>query len=105
MSPKYKILAIQFKYLGDAVFMTPALQAIHLKYPDAEIHILVAEEVAPIFEHLAIIKKVWPLPRTRYKELQWTFLYRICGIRSGDFDYIAAYLIFHLVAFFLVDLP
>ena len=86
MSPKYKILAIQFKYLGDAVFLTPALQAIHLKYPDAEIHILVAEEVAPIFEHLAIIKKVWPLPRTRGKAKIFQTMPFIRDLRKEHYD-------------------
>jgi len=52
-----KILVIQFKYLGDAVFITPALQAIQLKHPEAEIHLLVAEEVAPIFANIDIIKR------------------------------------------------
>ena len=60
-----KILIIQFKYLGDAVFITPALQALHRQHPAAELHILVASEVAPIFKHLPFIKTVWAFPRTR----------------------------------------
>jgi ADP-heptose:LPS heptosyltransferase len=60
-----RILAIQFKYLGDAVFITPALRALKEHQPDAEIHVLVASEVAPLLAHLSWIKKMWPLPRTR----------------------------------------
>jgi ADP-heptose:LPS heptosyltransferase len=60
-----KILALQFKYLGDAVFLTPALRAIKEHLPDCELHVLVAAEVAPLLENLSWIKKVWPLPRTR----------------------------------------
>ena len=60
-----KILALQFKYLGDAVFLTPALRAIKEHLPDCELHVLVAAEVAPLLEKLPWIKKVWPLPRTR----------------------------------------
>ena len=60
-----KILAVQFKYLGDAVFLTPALRALRGCRPDGEIHVLVAAEVAPLLEHLPWIKKVWALPRTR----------------------------------------
>ena len=41
-----KILAIQFKYFGDAVFLTPALLAIKDKFPSSEIHLLVAKEIA-----------------------------------------------------------
>jgi ADP-heptose:LPS heptosyltransferase len=62
-----KILAIQFKYLGDAVFITPALKALHQQYPEAEIHVLAAEEVLPVFRHIPFIKKAWGLPRTRGK--------------------------------------
>jgi ADP-heptose:LPS heptosyltransferase len=60
-----KILAIQFKYLGDAVFITPALRALKEHQPDGELHVLVASEVAPLLEHLPWITKVWPMPRTR----------------------------------------
>ena len=60
-----KILALQFKYLGDAVFVTPALRALQAHWPDAELHVLVASEVAPLLENLPWLKKVWALPRTR----------------------------------------
>ena len=67
MAAAKKILAIQFKYLGDAVFITPALRAIKEHTPDCELHVLVAEEVAPILEHLPWLTRVWPMPRTRGK--------------------------------------
>lgn len=86
MPSKYKILAIQFKYLGDAVFITPALQAIHQQHPDAEIHILVAAEVAPIFENLPFIKKVWALPRTRGKAKLKESLPLVRALRQEKFD-------------------
>jgi ADP-heptose:LPS heptosyltransferase len=60
-----KILALQFKYLGDAVFITPALRALKEHQPSGELHVLVAAEVAPLLENLPWIKKVWALPRTR----------------------------------------
>ena len=62
-----KILAVQFKYLGDAVFLTPALRALQENWPAGEIHVLVASEVTPLLQHLPWIKKVWALPRTRGK--------------------------------------
>jgi ADP-heptose:LPS heptosyltransferase len=64
VSPQ-KILALQFKYLGDAVFITPALRALKEQWPAAELHVLVAAEVAPLLENLPWIKKIWALPRTR----------------------------------------
>lgn len=86
MQKKTKIIGIQFKYLGDAVFITPALQALHQQHPNAEIHILVAAEVAPIFEHLAFIKKVWALPRTRGKAKLTESLPFVRALRKEKFD-------------------
>jgi ADP-heptose:LPS heptosyltransferase len=65
MAPPLKILAIQFKYFGDAVLLTPALRALHEHFPSAQLHLLVPEEVAPIFQHLPWLNRVWPMPRRR----------------------------------------
>ncbi|BCM24567.1 glycosyltransferase family 9 protein [Methyloradius palustris] len=66
LNPK-KILAIQFKYFGDTVFITPALQAIKLHYPQAELHVLIAAEMAPLLENSTFIDKLWAMPRKRGK--------------------------------------
>jgi heptosyltransferase III len=60
-----KILVLQFKYFGDAVLMTPALRALRRNYPQAAIHLLVPAEIAPLFQHLAWLDRVWPMPRRR----------------------------------------
>ena len=60
-----KILAIQFKYFGDAVLMTPALRAIYEHNPEGELHVLVPEEIAPIFRHIPWLDQVWAMPRKR----------------------------------------
>ena len=60
-----KILIVQFKYLGDAVFITPALQALRAQYPSAKLHILVDEATAPLFNDTKWITKVWVLPVSR----------------------------------------
>ncbi len=62
-----KILAIQFKYMGDAVILTPALKALKTQIPNIELHVLVAAEIAPLLENLSWITKVWAMPRTRGK--------------------------------------
>jgi len=60
-----KILAIQFRYFGDAALLTPALRALKEHYPSAAVHALVPEEVAPLFQHLPCLTRVWAMPRTR----------------------------------------
>ena len=60
-----KILALQFKYLGDAVFLTPALRALKEFNPAGELHLLIPAEIAPLLKNLPGIKKIWSLPRTR----------------------------------------
>lgn len=86
MSTPHKILAIQFKYLGDAVFITPALEALHRQYPKAEIHVLVAREVAPVLSQLPYIQKVWGLPRLRGKAKILQTLPFINQLRKERFD-------------------
>jgi heptosyltransferase-3 len=62
-----KILAMQFRYFGDAVIMTPALRAIQEHFPNAALQVLVAEEMAPLFQHLPWLEHVWAFPRARGK--------------------------------------
>jgi heptosyltransferase-3 len=81
-----KILALQFKYFGDAVLMTPALRAIHEKFPQGELHVLVPEPVAPLLQHLPWINRVWPMPRRRGRaslSLTWPV---IRALRREHFD-------------------
>jgi heptosyltransferase-3 len=63
--PPEKILALQFKYFGDAVLLTPALRALHTRFPDGELHLLVPAEIAPLFQRLPYLHRIWPMPRRR----------------------------------------
>jgi ADP-heptose:LPS heptosyltransferase len=60
-----KILALQFKYFGDAVLMTPALRALRAHCPEAELHLLAPAEIAPLFQPLPWLTRVWSMPRRR----------------------------------------
>lgn len=84
--PLEKILAIQFKYFGDAVLMTPALRALCGHFPDGELHLLVPEEVAPLFQHLPWLNRVWPMPRKRGRARFWQSWPVIRALRQERFD-------------------
>ena len=81
-----KILIIQFKYLGDAVFITPALQALHAQYPSAELHILVDEESAILFRDSKWIHSIWILPRSRGQVKFFELWPTIKSLRQCNFD-------------------
>ena len=81
-----KILAIQFRYLGDAALMTPALRALREHFPGATLHVLVAEEVVPLLQHLPGLTRVWAFPRKRGQakpSLSWPV---IRALRQERFD-------------------
>lgn len=81
-----KVLAIQFKYLGDAVILTPALKALATQIPNVELHVLVAAEIAPLLENLSWITKIWAMPRQRGKVKLWQALPFIQALRKEEFD-------------------
>ncbi len=81
-----KILAIQFRYFGDAVLLTPALRAIKEYFPESALHLLVPAEVAPIFEHLPWLTRVWAMPRTRGRARLQQTLPILRALRGERFD-------------------
>ena len=86
MHKKTKLLAIQFKYLGDAVFITPALKAMKKELPECEIHLLVPLEVVPLFSNLEWITKIWGMPRNRGKKNLSQSIPLIKKLREEHFD-------------------
>ena len=85
-SKKFKILFIQFKYLGDVIFLTPVLKAFKTQFPYSQIHILVSSDVAPLLENLDFIDKVWPFPRVRGEINLIDSLKFLAKLRSHKFD-------------------
>jgi ADP-heptose:LPS heptosyltransferase len=86
MPTESKILALQFKYFGDAVLLTPGLRAIREMFPKGELHVLVPEPIAPLLQHLPWISRVWPMPRRRGRaslSLTWPV---IRALRREHFD-------------------
>ena len=81
-----KILAIQFKYFGDAVLLTPALRAIKGQFKACELHALVPEEMVPIFQHNPWLTRVWGMPRKRGRARLGETWPVIRAIRKERFD-------------------
>ncbi|MEO0795973.1 MAG: glycosyltransferase family 9 protein [Verrucomicrobiota bacterium] len=81
-----KILAIKFKFLGDVALMVPALRMLRQRYPQAELHTLVAAEAAPLLTGLGWLDHVWALPRTRGKLRLRDSLPIVRQLRSEKFD-------------------
>jgi heptosyltransferase-2 len=53
-----KILVIRLKQIGDAVLALPVCKSLRKTWPDAEIHYLLYEHIAPLFTHSPAIDKV-----------------------------------------------
>lgn len=87
MNPRpEKILALQFKYFGDAVLMTPALRALRGHFPQGQLHLLVPAEMAPLFQHLAWLDRVWAMPRKRGSASLYETWPLIRALRAEQFD-------------------
>ena len=54
-----KILVIQTAFIGDAILASAALESIHKKFPQTELHILVRNGNETLFENHPYLKKVW----------------------------------------------
>lgn len=81
-----KLLALQFKYFGDAVLMTPALRALREHFPNGELHLLVPEEIAPLFQFSPHPHRVWAMPRRRGRASLNRTLPLILALRREHFD-------------------
>jgi ADP-heptose:LPS heptosyltransferase len=60
--PPAKVLLIQFRRIGDAVLVTPALDAVRAAWPEARVHLLTAPPVPGLFAGDSRIDVVWVRP-------------------------------------------
>ena len=81
-----KILVIQTAFIGDAILASAALESIHKKFPQAELHILVRNGNETLFENHPYLKKVWVWNK---KENKIKNLFKIIAdIRKEKFDWL-----------------
>ena len=53
-----RILVIRFRQMGDAILATPLLSTLHRSFPDADIHFVLNERIAPLFEGHPAISRI-----------------------------------------------
>jgi ADP-heptose:LPS heptosyltransferase len=63
--PPRKVLFVQWRRIGDAVLVTPALDAAREAWPDAEIHLLVSPPAADLFAGDDRVSALWMRPPGR----------------------------------------
>ena len=86
ISPR-KILALKLRSLGDTVLMTAPLMELKKAYPDAELHVLILKNWAPLIESDPGIKKVWHYTWKKQRLLRGIENLRIGRIlRRENFD-------------------
>jgi ADP-heptose:LPS heptosyltransferase len=66
--------------------MTPALRSLKTHFPECALHVLVAEEAAPVLEHLPWLERVWKFPRARGKAKLSKSWPLIQALRREHFD-------------------
>lgn len=60
-----KILLVRLRQIGDVVFTTPAIRAIHDRFPDAQVSYVVEPAAAPVVERNTLLTQVFVAPRAR----------------------------------------
>src|SRR5262249_62093321 len=59
------ILLVRLRQIGDVVFTTPAIRALHDRFPDAQISYVVEPAAAPVVERNTLLTQVIVAPRAR----------------------------------------
>lgn len=83
LSPK-KILLVQLRRIGDCILCTPAIRALHEKFPDAQIDFLAEYPAEETLRYHPLISKLWVAPT---RGLSST-IELIRGLRRERYDFV-----------------
>jgi heptosyltransferase-3 len=81
-----KLLVLDLGFLGDTVHLIPSLWSIRQAWPDAELHVMVAEHVTELLEVTPWVDCVWGYPRFPKGPKPWQDLGRVHKLRTARFD-------------------
>lgn len=81
-----KVMVYDLGLLGDTVHLLPALWLVRQSYPQAALHVSVAEHVVSLFECVPWVDKVWGYPRFHKRATLAQNLAIIRALRRERFD-------------------
>ena len=81
-----KLLVLDLGFLGDTVHLLPSLWSIRQAWPEAELHVMVAEHVTELLQVTPWVDQVWGYPRFPKGPKPWQDLGRVSKLRAARFD-------------------
>lgn len=83
-SPK-KILICQLRQIGDVVLMTPLLELLKKRYPEAETHVLTEKKCVPVLENNPYLDRIWAIDKKALTSL-WAEVAYYKQVAAEGFD-------------------
>jgi ADP-heptose:LPS heptosyltransferase len=81
-----KLLVLDLGFLGDTVHLIPALWEIRCAWPQAELHVMVADHVMQLLNLTPWVDHVWGYPRFPQGPKPWQDYGRVLALRNAKFD-------------------
>ncbi|MBD8346999.1 glycosyltransferase family 9 protein [Dysgonomonas sp. HGC4] len=86
--PIRNILIIRFRRVGDATLSSALCTSLHKSFPDSEIHMVLNENIAPLFDHHPDIHKIITFSDDEASNLRLYIPKVISIIKKGQYDII-----------------